>query len=403
MKSKYTVFFFRASIAGYLLLALYYFLSKPAGGGDEALFIADLQFIAKSGWSAAIHKGISIPYMILVYPLTFLVKPVIALRGVNILLFGGLLLYFYRVQGFKNLNFYALLLFFYSTVGYFLAGTNDTLFVVCLVIFMVETHAILASNEQSSLFWWATAVVVAFFTRELIIVYAPVLILALLFILKKRKGNVRSLIIPALLLVLFVALNIPALSQNKMLSYDKKLPPKTTTATWVQRQYLAQLLVNEGKLANYNHPNWNQTQEYLDKNGASSLPSTIVEALLFDPKMTIKEFFKDFLFISIYGTRQLGLILGIVFILLLNQFIMKRKLTVALFLPTAVLLMTTIFALIIISFIELRWLAPVFISAIVYFYLLTMKGKIPKLLILANYVFMTLLSWYGMYGMITKL
>ena len=403
MKSKYTVFFFRASIAGYLLLALYYFLSKPAGGGDEALFIADLQLIAKSGWSAAIHKGISIPYMILVYPLTFLVKPVIALRGVNILLFGGLLLYFYRVQGFKNLNFYALLLFFYSTVGYFLAGTNDTLFVVCLVIFMVETHAILASNEKSSLFWWATAVVVAFFTRELIIVYAPVLILALLFILKKRKGNVRSLIIPALLLVLFVALNIPALSQNKMLSYDKKLPPKTTTATWVQRQYLAQLLVNEGKLANYNHPNWNQTQEYLDKNGASSLPSTIVEALLFDPKMTIKEFFKDFLFISIYGTRQLGLILGIVFILLLNQFIMKRKLTVALFLPTAVLLMTTIFALIIISFIELRWLAPVFISAIVYFYLLTMKGKIPKLLILANYVFMTLLSWYGMYGMITKL
>ncbi len=403
MKSKYTVFFFRASIAGYLLLALYYFLSKPAGGGDEALFIADLQLIAKSGWSAAIHKGISIPYMILVYPLTFLVKPVIALRGVNILLFGGLLLYFYRVQGFKNLNFYALLLFFYSTVGYFLAGTNDTLFVVCLVIFMVETHAILASNEKSSLFWWATAVVVAFFTRELIIVYAPVLILALLFILKKRKGNVRSLIIPALLLVLFVALNIPALSQNKMLSYDKKLPPKTTTATWVQRQYLAQLLVNEGKLANYNHPNWNQTQEYLDKNGASSLPSTIVEALLFDPKMTIKEFFKDFLIILIYGTRQLGLILGIVFILLLNQFIMKRKLTVALFLPTAVLLMTTIFALIIISFIELRWLAPVFISAIVYFYLLTMKGKIPKLLILANYVFMTLLSWYGMYGMITKL
>ena len=188
-----------------------------------------------------------------------------------------------------------------------------------------------------------------------------------------------------------------------MLSYDKKLPPKSTTATWVQRQYLAQLWVNENKLANYNHPNWQQTQEYLDKNGASSLPRTLIDALVFDPKMTIKEFFKDFMFIAVYGSRQLGLILAIVLVLFLRRLIRDRKFSSAMFIPAAVLLMMGIFALIIISFVELRWLAPVFIGAIVYFYLLSMKGKIPRLLIHANYLLIALLSWYGMYGMITKL
>jgi len=403
MINKPIVSIFRISTVTYLLLALYYFLSKQSGGGDEALFLNDLQLILNSGWSAAIQKGISIPYMILVYPLSLLLEPYIALRLVNVFLLGGLVLYFYKVRSFTQFNFYALLFFFYSTVGYFLAGTNDALFIICLVIFLVETQAILTTSQKASLAWWGSSLAIAFFTRELIIVFVPVILLAIYFILKNKKGRLQSLLIPAAIVVLFIVLNIPSLRENHSLSYDKKLPPNAITANWVQRQYYAQLLVNEGKLANYNHPNWQQTQQYLEVNGAASLPRTIPEALIFNPKMTIKEFFKDFLFIALYGSRQLGLILAIVLLIFLKRFVKDRKFSSEVFIPTAVLTMAAVFGLIIMSFVELRWLGPVFVAAIAYFYDLIEKGKIPRLLIQANYVVITLLSWYGMYGMITKI
>lgn len=403
MKNKIIGIFFKVSVAAYLIMALYYFLSKQVGNGDEALFIADLQLIDTFGWTTAVQKGISIPYMLLSYPASLIAKPFIALRSINVLLFLGLLLYFYKVRGFKELNFYALILFFYSTVGYFMLGTNDTLFIICLVIFIVESHTILNSNKKTSLFWWGASLVIAFFTRELIIVYVPVILLALFFILKKKKGTIRSLWLPAVLLTLFIILNVPSLNQNGTLSYDKKLPPDTTSATWPQRQYYAQLLVNEGKIANYDHPNWKQTQQYLDKNGPTSLPNSILDAMLFNPMMTLNEFFKDLLYIFTYGSRQLGFMLVVVLFIFLKRLALDKKLTHQMFIPTTVLLMSCIFALIIISYVELRWLGPVFISAIFYFYGLSKKGRIPGFLVEANYVFITALCWYGIFGIITKL
>jgi hypothetical protein len=403
MKNKYLGFIFKVSVAVYLVVALFYFLSKQAGGGDEALFLADLHLIDISGWTAAVQKGISIPYLLLAYPVSQLLEPFIALRWLNVSLFAALLLYFYKVRGVRQLNFYGLLLFFYSTVGYFLAGTNDTLFIICLVIFIVETHSILSATKKSSLFWWGTSLVIAVFTRELIMVYVPVILLALFFILKQKKFQLRSLWFPILLLGGFLILNIPSLSQNGTLSYDQKLPPESTTVTWPQRQYYAQLLVNEGKIPNYNHPNWEQTQEYLDKNGQESLPKSVVEGMLFDPAMTLKEFFKDLFYIFAYGGRQLGLMLVVVLLFFLKRLVLDRKLTAQLFIPMAVLLMSCIFALIIISYVELRWLSPVFIATIFYFYRLVIKQKIPRFLVRANYVVITAFCWYGIVGIITKL
>ncbi|MEM7186730.1 MAG: hypothetical protein AAF466_08740 [Bacteroidota bacterium] len=403
MKTKYISYLLRVAVLAYLLLSFYYFLGKPVGGGDEALFIADLELIRTSGWSAAIEKGISLPYMMLAYPLSLVFEPFVALRGINILLFFGLLIYFFRIRKIKDLDFYALLLFFFSTVGYFMAGTNDTLFVAGLVIFLVETHRVLEGTEKASLFWWGLGFVIAFFTRELILVFAPVIVLALFLILKLKKARLRTLSVPLIVAVVLVLLNLPSLSENGSLSYDKKLPPETTEVTWAQRQYYAQLLVNQGKIPNYNHPNWKQTETYLKTHGQDALPRTVGDALFFDPGLTVKEFFKDFLDIVIYGGRQLALVLPIILLYLLITWFKGRRWSAHLFVPTAVLVMMCVFALIIISFVELRWLAPVFIAAIFYFYVLKHQSRIPKLLVQANYLFTSLLCLYGMYGMITKL
>ncbi|MBX2828652.1 MAG: hypothetical protein KTR22_10835 [Flavobacteriaceae bacterium] len=403
MLTKAIHYVFRITIAIYTLLSGYYFLRKPGGGGDERLFISDLEYIASEGWWAAIEKGISIPYMLLSYPLTSFMEPYLALRLVNLLLFGGLLYYFYRRIHIRKWNFYFLILFFFSTVGYFMAGINDTLFVVSLVIFMVETYKVLSIENRTSLAWWGMGIVLAFLTRKLVFVFIPVVLLSVVFLWKYKKGNIRTLLFPFLLLLMGLGLNTPSFKAQKGLSYDQKLPPTEVQSTWAQRQYLAQLWVNEGKLPNNNHPSWKQTDKYLKEHGENSLPKTISGGILLDPGLTIKEFVKDFVFSVTYGVRQLGLILPTMLVLAVIGLYRIRKFSIGNFVPWSVLIMVSIFSLIIVSFVELRWLAPVFIVSIFYFYTLSEAQRIPKTLVLANYAFMILLSCYGMYGLIGKL
>lgn len=53
---KYGFVVFRICVVCYAILAIFYFLKRPMGSGDEALFIRDLQFIASEGWMAALKK-----------------------------------------------------------------------------------------------------------------------------------------------------------------------------------------------------------------------------------------------------------------------------------------------------------------------------------------------------------
>ena len=85
--SKYIIYCFRVLVVCYTMIAVYYFLNKPAGSGDESLFINDIHFISENGWFLAIKKGISIPYMLIVYPISKMVSGAIVLRLVNLFLF----------------------------------------------------------------------------------------------------------------------------------------------------------------------------------------------------------------------------------------------------------------------------------------------------------------------------
>ena len=286
---------FFVAVLVYFIVSAYFFLNKSAGAGDESLFISDLIFIKKEGWFAAIEKGISIPYLLLTYPFSLLVKNHIALRLVNIILVGLLVFYFKKQKRQSKPYFYAYLGFFISTVGYFFIGTNDALFFICCIIFLHQVYLLQKNNN-----WKGTlaisALIIAFFTRELLIIYAPVLLLCF-YIIYTEKGW-RSIHKKHILIlsIVFLLINIPSVLVTNKLSYDKKLPPENVNVNWVQRQYLAQLMVNNGELKNYSHPYWSQTQAYVTNNGTSSLPNTIVKALTFDVKLTSIEFFKDLYF-----------------------------------------------------------------------------------------------------------
>ena len=386
----------------YLFVGLYYFMILPKSSGDESLFVADLQLIHDVGWYEAIVKNISIPYMLLVYPLSLILEDYLALRIVNIGIVVLLFLYFFYVSKTKSKALYSYILFFISTVGYFYFGTNDCLFFVSLIVFFNEVNNSL--HKKNVNFNLAlTALIIAFFTRQLFLVYLPVLFLGLYILYKSEyKFSVKTFF-PLGFVILFVILNIPSIAKNGSLSYDKKSPPEGLGVTWSQRQYLAQLMVNKGELANFQHPSWDQTKAYLENNGNESLPDGILNGITYDWQLTIKEFFKDLGYSFLYSFRSLGLMLLITLGYWIRQLNKNRKIEFSYFVPITTLLMLMIFSFIIISYVELRWLSAVFVMTLVYYSQLEEQKKISKYLILSNTLVLCLFSVYGIFRIFNKI
>ncbi|MDO9137011.1 MAG: hypothetical protein Q7U21_04255, partial [Lutibacter sp.] len=210
-------------------------------------------------------------------------------------------------------------------------------------------------------------------------------------------------LIPLFVFIFFLVFNLPSIIENGTLSYDKKSPPESMNVTWTQRQYLAQMMVNKGELENGQHPSWAQTQQYLNLHGKDSLPDGVLKGITQNYQLTIKEFFKDIAFSIFYGTRQLGLMLLFSILFLANQVYKTKSIELKYFVPMATLTMLFIFSLIIISYVELRWLIPVFIMTIVFYDDLERSDKINKYVVFSNIAVLCLLSTYGIFRIFYKI
>lgn len=398
--SKIINFFKVLSIITFVF-GLYYCINIPKGAGDEALFLSDLDLIKNNGWVYAIGNKISIPYMILVYPFSFLFEDFIALRLVNFILFGFLFLYFVKKKIVEDGLFYYILLFFSST-GWYLIGTNDVLFTIAFIVFFCETYLLLQdkSSGSNSMFW--SSLLVAFFTRELFLIFLPAVFISFFLIYKKKHNLFRKLFVPIFLFVLLLFINVPSLVKNKSLSYDNKVPPKGIHSTWGQRQYLAQLLVNAGKLENHQHPSFKETDAYLKAHGDDSLPKTVVATMLFDVKLTVTEFFKDFAEVLFYSVRATGLIILLTLLhLLLSLF--RRKIDYDLYIPLILFVTIALISLIIISYVEARWLVPVYIMALLYYSNNIKKITLFQKTFIANLLLTSFVMLFGIYRMYKNL
>ena len=300
--TKINYFSFKYLMFIYLFVGIYYFMNSSVGG-DEVLFISDIELIKNMGWIEAIRKNISIPYMILSYPFSLFLKNYLALRIANIVL--GIIFFIYVFREKKNetgLAFYYQL-FFFSTLGMCYVATNDFIFDVSLIVFLNETYK-KSQNKPSNINLALTALIIAFFTRQLFIVFLPIILISIYVYYKKGIKFNKYSFIPFLVFLIFSIANIPSITKNHTLSWDNKLPPSNVNSSWSQRQYLAQLLVNDNKLEDGKHPSWEETDNYLKIHGANSLPNGILNGMLFDVKLTIKEFFKNFYFSSCDETSK---------------------------------------------------------------------------------------------------
>ncbi len=276
------------------------------------------------------------------------------------------------------------------------------MFIVALVVFLNGVYR-LANNKPTSIHWMLTALVLAFFTRQLFMVFLPVILFSLYVIYRSKIKFNKKILIPSFVFIFFLLVNLPSIMENGTLSYDKKSPPETMNVTWAQHQYLAQIMVNNGELKNGQHPSWEQTQQYIKLHGEESLPNGILKGITQDYQLTIKEFFKDFVFSIFYGTRQLGLMLLIIILFSLNQVYKTRRIELKYFVPIATLAILMIFSFIIISYVELRWLIPVFIMTIVFYDDLEKENRISIKLVSLNYLVLISFSIYGIIRILNKI
>ncbi len=401
---KLTLFLKRFFILGvviYALLSILYIINIPEGRGDEQLFINDLVLIKTEGWLVAIEKSISIPYLLLAYPLSLIIKNYIALRLVNLFLVIGLCLYFWK-RNKPTVSFFAAFVFYISTVIFFFYGTNDALFTITLIVFFNEVFNIYENHSfKSSLAF--TALICALFTRVLTLMYLPIIMLAFVIIYKHRKNIKFKFLLPLLFTLALLIINIPALKANGSLSYDFKVPPKAVSVTWVQRQYLAQTLVNKGKLQKGKHPSWEATQHYVNSNGLESLPKGILESVFFDVSLTIKEFFKDLFYAFIASIRQIGLVSILIIFMPLFTWYKNKQITYNMFVPVSYGVMLFFFSFIIISNVELRWLAPVFVMALVWYFNEEKNSNLSTQLMASNYMVFIALIVYGSFRVYNKM
>ncbi|GEP50411.1 hypothetical protein FNO01nite_10830 [Flavobacterium noncentrifugens] len=380
----------------YFVISLTYFIQRPASG-DEPIFVNDLNMVINQGWIAAIANQISIPYTMLAYPFALFMETFRALQAANILVLIALFAYFLKIVKVENKAFYFYLVFYLATIRLFFSGINDPLFILGLVVFFIEIFYFLEKGKMNSETLAFSGLVIAFFTRALTIVYTPAILLSFFFLYRNGFRFSKNIRIPIVLAILFIGINMPSILKNHKLSYDNKKPPEGVAVNWTQRQYLAQMWVNEGKIKNMSHPSWEQTEAYVKEHGPGSLPDNMIAAVFHDPKMTMKEIVKDFSSSLFFGFRQLGLMILFPFYFIGIALFVRRKFSNSWYIPLVFVGMTFTFSVIIISFLELRWLCSAYIPVIFFFSYYSVKDKHANLILWCNYLVLCGLSLYGMY------
>jgi hypothetical protein len=388
----------------YGFLALYYWIIKlPAGSGDEGLMARYLEDAKTLGFFNYLgSSNLSAPHFLLLYLPSQFISPFMMLRIVSLLF--SILIYMYMKNKFHNkYPEYKYHLLFYLFSGSFFLGTNDTMMIFFLTVFFVDYYRVIEGLDDQLPIYSLASLIIALFTREMAIIYLPVVFIALGFLSNNKYYPKKAIFLAFGTLVFLLILNLPSLNNNGKISFDNKVQEKQLGVTWDQLKYLSQIYANEGKIPENQYLSWVEVREYLDLNGENSLPKSTFKAIFFDLNLTIKESVKDFIYIGFSGIRQIGFAIFSPFVLFGAMLFKKDLSKASFFLASMVLSMAIIFSIIIIAYIEIRWLAPAFLVGIVGWYVAFEKLLTRQFYRLINVYLIILLSLYGSFTYLIRI
>lgn len=301
------------------LFALFLFQDiffDPQFGGDESKYLGDLMKAKEFGLGKAISDGASITYLVTSYYLDkVLASPLLSLK-VTSLVTGILMflsLYFFNSKYLhiekplkQHLFLWIIYLFVIQTT--FFAGVNDILLDFFGTLLFLSFFIQVKSPSLKAILM-GFFIALAFATRKMAVTYIFTFFTIFMgFIFVHRSHKIFNFKNGFIILVsfgcFFTLLNIYPLIRNHSYSFDDKI--LKGEVNWAQWDYHNALLIDQGKQNRFTHVNIKETQKYMEENGESSLPSTFLEMIYFNPLFTLKEFFIDFFIGLKYVFRQTG-------------------------------------------------------------------------------------------------
>lgn len=344
--------------------------------GDEGFFIKEFERFENTGIYSSFSQGISHLYVLTVYFINLFINNYL-ISGRILSLISGIIIVFFVYQiailldirkPYKRLlilNVLTILL--YSRSGY-LISINDpfmvafaTTAVYFLILYMHKKrvkHLIITSILMGFLFWIRSFSI-------LIIPGAIIGIIAFEIFTTKKLWKKLSRLTIFLLPITVIALipQIPSIIENKTLAFEDK-----NYELWEKRNWLDHInRIDCGSFFCYKRPSGEAVTEYISENGDESIPSSIIDRLKIDRKYFVDNIVSN-LFIRIPYLFLLNF--GLLFFLLFDLFRIPEKwLKFNLFpkLSLSLISILTILSLsiVIITFIEMRWVVfPIILCAL---------------------------------------
>ncbi len=359
--------------------------------GDEWFFIRDLSFYLDNGYYLSVLNGFSIPITILSsWIFNFTGDLSLSLRLSNTFSNFILIIYlFYRKDLVKNdfKKIFTIFLFMLiGTMGGMFTGTNDSIFNASLVIIFSEIYLHIRKSKSNNII-----MVIAFtsciLSRPHFIIYLPMVFLSLVILYVIRNGWIVKNIFSSISInfftsiILVVLFNYPKIIESNFkhnqgnylpeflfFTYsDKSGTYKTNDPgfNWTQWHFYSQMVSNQS--GNYLFApvvEWNEVQEFKEKNTDYSLPSSYQEYLQNHPLSVIKRFPFSIIEISLMSIRHLGLFLFMIPAWLYYK-INNKAFDSSIFISILILSTIFIWALIWPRYIDNRWLVSIYIMVLI--------------------------------------
>lgn len=375
--TKFNLILAYLSIVMYAFIRIYnnFIVFAPAKGDEESFLSAFKYYLSQGFYEANVEGNSTIFNLISSFFYTFTSNDLLSLRLTSIL-FGVLTFiilwklqkkFFILTNSFFHLAFVtALNVVVVKSFVFF--GINDTIIVFLTVAFFYILFKIKTDSQIKHFYFLLLGLILSSFmaTRLMSIIIFPSIILVIILVLKKSnrlkfdKNNGILLVSFVVFLTLF---NVPSLIEKGKLSFHQK-STGFKGLTWVQFQYLSAIEQEKGTIKHNAHVSWEDVNEYVKTHGENSLPKTNTEALLFDMKRTVKEFFKDLFLLIKPFTRLLGILFLISIPVFLIKIITEKSFLVKVLTNEIFLFFisyTFIICFIVISNVEIRWLTNILI------------------------------------------
>ena|SRR5690554_5805101 len=347
-----------------LSIAVYYCFHKTVlPVGDENFFLGELITFQNNGWWRAFAEGMSYPYIALLSLLvsTFNLSALFSLRLTSllatILFFISIYFILKRQISNKPIRWLALLTITHivATLQFYYSGINDYLFILFLLWSFEFALSYKQQNKYSYLIYAFLMLTLGWLTRPMAIMYLPGLLLIIFWKNTSWSALFKILRSAVPSIVLFIIVQLPAIITHKEFRFEDK-NPKDLPYNWAQRQYVAQIMYEEGTLPPTDWATWEDVENYLSLHGSNSLPRSTSETLLWDIGRTFREFIKD----SITSWRYILRFGGVFILFIIPVFIKKNKFVLSgdlpFFLSVTGVYIVFLFSFIILTNVEVRWL-----------------------------------------------